>query len=39
MWLTTRSMPMDTIGRAPNGKADYCAMAGRVAAWHEPGEE
>ena len=32
-------MPVDTIGRAPNGKADYRAMAGRVAAWHEPGKE
>lgn len=32
-------MAVDTIGRAPNGKADYRAMAGRVAAWHNPGDE
>ena len=27
-------MPVDTIGRAPNGKADYAALARRTAGWH-----
>jgi hypothetical protein len=27
-------MLVDTIGRAPNGKADYAALARRAASWH-----
>jgi len=31
-------MPVATIGRAPNGKADYRAIAEQVSAWHRQGQ-